>query len=101
MTAERQAAQLPLNIQLRDEATFDSFLCDGSSAALLHKLKEQLHPEGEPCIFIHGPEGSGKSHLLQAACHFAESSAVYLPLAELVAQEPAEMRDASGEVIHD
>ncbi len=91
MPAERQAAQLPLNIQLRDEATFESFLGDEASAPLLRALQGQLQPDGEPVIFVHGPQGSGKSHLLQAACHLAGAGALYLPLAELAAEQPAEL----------
>lgn len=78
--------QLPLRIGLRDSATFDNFL-PASNAQALHALQQQ----SEPFIYLWGSEGSGKSHLLQAACHAvteAGGSAVYLPLGELSAMSP-------------
>ena len=75
--------QLPLEISLRDEANFDNFLAGRETGPLVDALQRQLEESGEDIIFIYGPEGSGKSHLLQAACHGAGSRALYLPLAEL------------------
>lgn len=73
--------QLPLRIGLRDSATFANFYCAGNDA-VLHTL--QL--ASEPFVFLWGSVGSGKSHLLQAACH-AETerngSPAYLPLGQL------------------
>lgn len=74
--------QLPLAIGLRDSATFANFL-PGDNAALCHALQNDEHP----FIYLWGPTGSGKSHLLQAACHAMDARggrAVYLPLAELI-----------------
>jgi DnaA family protein len=78
--------QLPLRIGLRDSATFANFL-PASNAQALHALQQQ----NEPFIYLWGPSGSGKSHLMQAACHAvteAGGSAVYLPLAELSPMSP-------------
>lgn len=73
--------QLTLRIGLRDSATFANFLA-GENAAPLHLLQQ----ESEPFVYLWGGVGSGRSHLLQAACH-AETSRgdrpAYLPLAEL------------------
>ncbi|MEH6582405.1 MAG: DnaA regulatory inactivator Hda [Halioglobus sp.] len=80
--------QLALNIQLRDDATLDNFLCAPSEEALMPALRAQLGPEGEPIIYLFGPDDTGKSHLLQACCHLAGSAALYLPLAELVSYPP-------------
>lgn len=74
------AQQLTLGIKLRDEATFENFFPGKNSKVLFH-LKEQQ----EPYTFMFGLEGTGKTHLLQAACHQAGESSlpvVYLPLAE-------------------
>jgi DnaA family protein len=72
--------QLPLRIGLRDSATFANFFPEDNAAAC-HALQQ----EHEPFVYLWGPEGSGKSHLLQAACHeVTESggSAIYLALGE-------------------
>lgn len=71
--------QLPLQIGLQDETTFDNFCMRASLAPLLDSL---ARPTDEPLQFIHGAAGEGKSHLLQAVCHATEG-AFYLPLDEL------------------
>ncbi len=76
--------QLPLALQRRDDATFDNFY-PGDNALLLTALRHQL-AGGEQFLYLHGAAGSGRSHLLQAACHHADADnqrAVYLPLQEL------------------
>ncbi|WP_396586637.1 DnaA regulatory inactivator Hda [Bermanella sp. R86510] len=83
--------QLPLGVQLRDEATFDNFYALQSQEV---KLQVQLSAigRGEQSIYLYGESGSGTSHLLQAACHEAQlhdSNSVYLPLEELVSYSPA------------
>ncbi|WP_106478303.1 DnaA regulatory inactivator Hda [Phytohalomonas tamaricis] len=78
-------AQLPLGVGLRDEATFANFMPSGN-APLVERLRHQLDDEGEPFVFLWGREESGRSHLLQAACHEAggrDARALYLPLTEL------------------
>ena len=78
--------QIPLRIGLRDSATFDNFY-PGPNAAVLHALQAAR----EPFIYIGGPRGSGRSHLLQAACHAvgeAGGQAAYLPLADCLALTP-------------
>ena len=83
--------QLALEVQLRDDATLENYLPPPGVEPLVSALQGQLAPEGEPIIFLHGPSGSGKSHLLQAACHLAGGTALYLPLAELAAYPPQEV----------
>lgn len=73
-------AQLPLRIGLRDSATFANF-SPGANAAVCHTLQQAQ----EPFVYVWGAAGSGKSHLLQAACHAvteAGGTAIYLPLSE-------------------
>jgi DnaA family protein len=83
--------QLPLPVQLRDEATFDNFLPQNATQALIAALRQQASGTGEAIIYIFGGIGSGKSHLLQASCHLAGSGAIYLPLKELMEYEPAQV----------
>ncbi len=74
------AQQLTLNIQLRDDATFESYF-SGSNDQIVHNLKEQK----EPYVFLFGDSGTGKSHLLQAACLNTGKNKLpvaYLPLSE-------------------
>ncbi|MDG1945415.1 MAG: DnaA regulatory inactivator Hda [Halioglobus sp.] len=81
--------QLPLEVKLRDDATLDNFLALPRVEPLLRALRAQLESDGEPIIYLYGPAGSGKTHLLQASCHLSDAGTLYLPLKEL-AQYPAE-----------
>lgn len=83
--------QLALQVQLRDEATLDNFLPVPALAPLINALRQQLGPAGEAIIYLYGPAGSGKTHLLQSACHLAAAGALYLPLAELGCHPPDEV----------
>ena len=72
--------QLTLGIRLRDEATFDNYF-----VSLNEQVVHNLQQQSEPYVFLFGDNGTGKSHLLQAACHEVGQKglpAVYLPLAE-------------------
>jgi len=74
--------QLTLNIKLRDDATFNNFYPANNGEIITH-LKNISSGKGEQCIYIYGHPGSGRSHLLQACCHYATShelAAIYLPL---------------------
>jgi DnaA family protein len=79
------AVQLPLGVRLRDEATLDNFCFAFSPAPLLPLLEQQAGNDGEPLIYLSGPPGCGRSHLLQAACHLrGAGGALYLPLEQLL-----------------
>ncbi len=76
--------QLPLNFQLRDDATLESF-CVGKNDELVEMLRREAEGVGEPFIYFWGNEAVGKTHLLQAVCHAASKntlSAFYVPLRE-------------------
>lgn len=88
------ARQLPLDLRLRDHSRFDTFHADGNglAAATLKVMAACAAGAGERQVFLHGGAGSGKTHLLQAACHeaFAQRrSCAYLPLQELQALDPS------------
>lgn len=72
--------QLTLGIRLRDEATFGNYF-----VSLNEQVVHNLQQQSEPYVFLFGDSGTGKSHLLQAACHEIGQKglpAVYLPLAD-------------------
>ncbi|MEJ2686828.1 MAG: DnaA regulatory inactivator Hda [Gammaproteobacteria bacterium] len=82
--------QLPLGLRLQDNARFENFHA-GPHAELVRVLRQCAAGDGEPSLYIWGPPGTGKSHLLQAVCRDAEHSGsrvAYLPLAELSAWPP-------------
>lgn len=81
------ADQLPLDIQLSDDATFSTFHW-GQNALLKQELYATLKEQGERFIYLWGPAGSGKSHLLQASCH-AFHDAMYCPLTILQEFDPS------------
>ncbi len=72
--------QLSLGMRLHDRAVFASFLAGGNALALAGA--KQLAAGAEPLLYLHGPEGTGKSHLLQAICA-AVPGAGYFPLLQL------------------
>lgn len=76
--------QLPLPVRLRDFAVFDSFE-PGPNGAVVAALADPAATA--PALWVWGPEGSGKSHLLQAACA-ARAGAAYLPMQALLAADP-------------
>ena len=75
--------QLSLEVRLRDDATLDNFLALPKTQPLLAALESQLDPAGEAVIYLYGPTGTGKSHLLQASCHEPGIETLYLPLSDL------------------
>jgi DnaA-homolog protein len=76
--------QLPLGVRLPDRAVFASFLPARNREAVEH-VQRLAGGEASGIVWICGPDGSGKSHLLQAVCARAGDSmrAGYLPLREL------------------
>ena len=82
--------QLPLPVRLRASSVFDSFYAGPNEAAVreLGALKRHVRP---PVVWLHGPGGTGKTHLLQAVCArtgVCGEATAYLPLAELSPLQP-------------
>lgn len=73
--------QLPLGVRLLERAVFDSFVT-GSGALAVAAARNLASGGGSRLLYLHGIEGSGKSHLLQAMCA-ARPGAAYLPLPTL------------------
>ncbi|GAB2718700.1 DnaA regulatory inactivator Hda [Halomonas garicola] len=92
----RPPAQLPLGVGLRDDATFDNYYPGPRNATLVEQLTRQPEPDGEPYLYLWGAPGTGRSHLLQAACHQASDQgarALYLPLEDLGHFPPLMLED--------
>ena len=87
--------QLPLRVRLHDPALFESFL-PGPNAQVLQQLVELARHQRGGLWWLCGPEGSGKTHLLQALCTAAGEGAQYVPLSELAAYGPAALAEWHG-----
>ena len=80
--------QLSLGVRLRDDATFANYY-PGANAVTLGYVEHACEAEDrwvDSLLYIWGSAGSGRSHLLQAACLRVEERggrALYLPLADL------------------
>ena len=82
--------QLPLGVQLGVSLRFETYAA-GSNAEAVEALRRVSAARSNAPVWIYGPPGAGKSHLLQAAC--AESGSAgrataYLPLALVRAEGP-------------
>lgn len=91
------ADQLPLEVGLDDHARFRTFFAGPNEIAMRHL--ESLTREYAPVTWIWGRAGTGKSHLLQAACADAAAHgkrAVYLPLAGDEITDPAILDNHAG-----
>ena len=74
--------QIPLRMRLRDTARFASFVV-GANAQACAALRGE-RPSAPPVVWVWGRAGTGKSHLLQAACAEAgerNAAAAYIDLA--------------------
>jgi len=74
--------QLSLPVQLRPEADFSAYVA-GPNAEAIAAVTAWSKGAGDAFLYLFGVPGSGKTHLLQAACRqaIAENiSAIYLPM---------------------
>ena len=76
--------QLPLGVRLPDRAVFASFLPARNGEAVEH-ARRIATGQAAGVVWLCGPDGAGKTHLLQAICTEASDTmrAGYVPLAEL------------------
>jgi DnaA family protein len=76
------AIQLPLDITLRDSATFENFIASRNEQ-IIDALQKFARAQGEAFVYLAGKPGTGRTHLLQAVCHGSGEHglcAAYLPL---------------------
>jgi len=89
--------QLPLALRWPRRQRFEHFHAGANAAALAAVQALALQP-GAPWVYLHGASGSGRSHLLMAACQAAiaaERRVQYLPLAT-IADHAAALRGVAG-----
>jgi DnaA family protein len=82
--------QLPLGVQLGVSLRFDTF-AEGRNAGAVEALRRLAAESAGAPVWVYGPRGAGKSHLLQAACAAASDAgraSAWLPLAQLRAEGP-------------
>ena len=83
--------QIPLQFEFRANQTFDDYF-PGSNLEIVTHLQKSIINQAQDQVFIWGESGLGKSHLLQACCHQAQSiglSSFYFALT------PSDLPDAS------
>lgn len=86
--------QLPLGVRLRDRADFENFHV-GRNAQAVAMVQGLASAAGRGVAWLVGPAGSGKSHLLQAACARLPGSG-YFPLGDLVGVGPGVLEGAEA-----
>jgi DnaA family protein len=77
--------QLPLALRWPRRQRFEHFHA-GANAAALAAVQALASDAGAAWVYLHGPGGSGRSHLLMAACQAASAAGrrvQYLPLATI------------------
>jgi DnaA family protein len=96
------SAQLALNVRLRDGSSFENFLParNGEVVALLQAVCAALagnQPPPAQLVVLVGAEGSGRTHLLEAACREAQDTghgAFYISARAVRALGPALLEGA-------
>lgn len=91
-------AQLPLALRWPRRQRFDHFHAGTHNAAALAATRALAVEPAAPWVYLHGPAGSGRSHLLLAAAQAASAAGrrvQYLPLATL-ADRAAALRGVAG-----
>lgn len=81
--------QIPL-FQPVHEVSFDNYWL-GNNTEVVELIKAQIREPDQPCLYLWGKTGVGKSHLLQASCgyaHLQQKSTVYVPFADYNNMEP-------------
>lgn len=91
MNGANAGKQIPLAFSKYEQIDFELFEA-GQNQQVLQQLINLPQAEDKQNIYLWGPRGSGKSHLLQALCSRAaktEQAIAYIPLKEAKALSPA------------
>lgn len=73
MKPEMVTGQLPLALSLHAHASFDSYVAGSNRLAVGH-VQAVASGERSESVWLAGDEGSGRTHLLAAACHAAQNA---------------------------
>jgi DnaA family protein len=95
------SAQLPLTLRWPAHQRFEAFEAGDNGVAVDLLRRAASEPE-QASLYISGPVGSGRTHLLIATCaaaNAAERSAQYLPLVSLRANADASIRAFGGSTL--
>ncbi|MDQ6646918.1 MAG: DnaA/Hda family protein, partial [Pseudomonadota bacterium] len=90
-------AQLPLALRWPRRQRFEHFHA-GANAVALQAVRTLAQEPESPWVYLHGANGSGRSHLLMATCQAAAAAGrrvQYLPLATL-GDHAAALRGVAG-----
>jgi DnaA family protein len=85
------SGQLPLALRLRPQQRLQDYE-PGANGQVLAALEQMLRAPGPAQLYLSGPRGVGKSHLLAGLCGAAESrglSVAYVPLADAQQLHPS------------
>ncbi|GAB4511790.1 MAG: DnaA regulatory inactivator Hda [Sulfuricaulis sp.] len=89
--------QLSLNLRLKDASSFGNFL-SGPNREALEQLRASVVKAATQAntaasmLYLWGAEGSGKTHLLQAACRLVQELGIapaYVPFSDVVVLTPS------------
>lgn len=82
--------QLPLGVRLRDRAEFASYVGATNPEGVRH-LVAVADGEQTGAVWLHGPSGAGKTHLLQATCARAARRvrSGYVPVMQFQRADPS------------
>ena len=93
----QQSPQIPLQLEPHRPDRFEDFVV-GPNGTVLAAVRQLLEEPGG-VLYLSGPAGCGKSHLLNALCHEARSrglNAFYLALARLPTEAAAGLEGLRG-----
>lgn len=88
--------QLLPGFSFRADADFAGFFTTPSLKLAKVTLQRFVADQTPDCVYLSGAEGTGKSHLLQAACNAADAEglrAMYLPLQQVIDYPPQAVLD--------
>ncbi|WP_394132765.1 DnaA inactivator Hda [Shewanella maritima] len=83
LVTQHSPKQLSLPVYLPDDETFDSYYPASGNDELIKTLQNSAQQSIDNSLYLFGPEKSGRTHLLHAACAQANDSdrrALYIPL---------------------
>lgn len=90
--------QLPLALGLQHSPSLDDYIV-GHNQAVIDALRRALLGIGENILYLFGPAGCGRSHLLMGQCAAAEHQGLlcaYLPLSERATLAPEMLEGLEG-----